>query len=269
MLRPRDLCTAAYYDDVERMKQLVYSHIQEEEEEVSEGSEEGTEEDVDMDMINSLREMRRVEKHREKVAQLLQSVGPLQVEETKEQYGFSFRATETASDNSLKIEFKLSKKSKYPAAPLHWAVLGRSHEAVRYLVKRGVDVQQQVPDFPDVTANKICVCNKSYETARVLEESTKLFRHRAKERKGREEALVKAIEDDKREREEQAARLREEEEEQEEGEEGEGEGERDEEDGGDSKWGKSGVSGHDYVEDDVLSNADRGENDYATDVNDG
>lgn len=220
-MRPRDLCTAAYYDDVQRMKQLVSAFLRDEEaeEEASEAYEEKLDDEEDDnvgEMTGLLKQMDLQKKHRQKVAKLLETTGTLHVIETKENFGFTFRCVEDCGACTLRPQFKPSKRSSYPAAPLHWAVLGRSHDAVKFLIRSGVDIKQEVPDFPNVTAALICECNKSMETARVMARATEASVKKANEKEEKRESLVNALEELRRERERRAAREKEEEEEREE-----------------------------------------------------
>lgn len=41
----------------------------------------------------------------------------------------------------LRVHWKPSKRSPFPAYPLHWAVMGRSHRAIRFLVANGADAE--------------------------------------------------------------------------------------------------------------------------------
>ncbi|ORC90446.1 uncharacterized protein TM35_000082440 [Trypanosoma theileri] len=224
LMRSRDICTAAYYDDVERIKQIVHASIQggdEEEEEEQDLGAESDEEEMEEER-DFLRRLEKLEKRREMIAALLSTTGLLKTLETGEQYGFLFRVEEQEKDGSLQPHFKVSRRSQYAAAPLHWAVLGRSHHAVEYLVRNGVDILQEVPGFPKVTADFICQSNRSLETARQLEKAVEVRQQRLQNEKKKKLQVLESLENKKRERERQAA-LEARGEEEEEGEDADGE----------------------------------------------
>ncbi|KAF8291585.1 hypothetical protein TcYC6_0124260 [Trypanosoma cruzi] len=237
-MRPRDLCTAAFYDDVQRIQQLIRAALSgEEEEEEEEIVDNADEEDVDEEEQLSIRRLERAQKRRATVASLLGKPGLLRVVETGEEYGFMFRVEETYDSEGarrLKPKFKLTRKSRYPAMPLHWAVLGRSHRAVEFLVKNGVDVQLEVPDLPRVTAAFICACNDSFETARRLEKAIQGQRQRLQKEEEQKREWLEALEYKKQERERLAAleeeEERDEEEDMDEGRDGDGANDNDDND---------------------------------------
>ncbi|EKF32591.1 hypothetical protein MOQ_003556 [Trypanosoma cruzi marinkellei] len=247
-MRPRDFCTAAFYDDVQRIQQLIRAALsgEDEEEEEEEIVDNADEEDVDEEEQVSIRRLERAQKRRATIASLLGKPGLLRVVETGEEYGFMFRVEETYDNEGgccLKPKFKLTRKSRYPAMPLHWAVLGRSHGAVEFLVKNGVDVQLEVPDLPGVTAAFICACNNSFETARRLEKAIQGHRKRLQKEEEQKREWVETLEYKKQERERLAAleeeEEREEEEEEEdmdEGRDGDGADDNDDDDDGEDEF---------------------------------
>ncbi|CAM36859.1 conserved hypothetical protein [Leishmania braziliensis MHOM/BR/75/M2904] len=48
-------------------------------------------------------------------------------------------AEHSESSVSLQVRWQPSKRSRYAGTPLHWAVLARAHDAVRFLVEHGAD----------------------------------------------------------------------------------------------------------------------------------
>ncbi|RNF02839.1 uncharacterized protein Tco025E_08312 [Trypanosoma conorhini] len=207
-MRPRDLCTAAFYDDVQRMKQLVRAALAGEDEEEEEAMMDNDEDEEMEEEQLSIRRLERAQKRRAAVASLLGSPGLLRVIETGEEFGLMFRVDEVCENEGscgLKPQFKLTRRSRYPALPLHWAALGRSHRALEFLVSSGVDVQQEVPDFPKVTAAVICACNMSFETARRIEKAVEAQRQRLQNEEQQHRKWVETLEEKKRERERLAA----------------------------------------------------------------
>ncbi|KAH8606243.1 hypothetical protein ERJ75_001537300 [Trypanosoma vivax] len=210
MLRPRDLCTAAYYDDVQRMRQLVRSAFSEEDEEDEDERRDATVEDEEeedeevLEMLRNIRVLEQDKQRREGVAAFLQETGVLHSLETDEQCGFLFRAYESTNrDKNITFCFKPSKRSKHAASPLHWAVLGCSHQAIEFLVRSGVDVEQEVPNFPKTTAALICEINELTETGKVLERAVAARKKRTEEEGKKKQNLLDAVEklrEDERER---------------------------------------------------------------------
>ncbi|RNF03587.1 hypothetical protein TraAM80_05747 [Trypanosoma rangeli] len=207
-MRSRDLCSAAFYDDVQRMKQLIRASLLSEDEEDEETAIYNDEdEEVEEEQL-SIHRLERIRKRRAAVASLLGKPGLLRVIETGEEFGFMFRVVEVCENDGgcgLKTQFKLTRRSRYPAMPLHWAVIGRSHRAVEFLVSSGVDVDQEVCDFPKVTAAVICACNESFETARRLEKAVEVQRQRLQNEEEDHRKWVETLEKKKLERERLAA----------------------------------------------------------------
>ncbi|CCW64438.1 unnamed protein product [Phytomonas sp. EM1] len=58
--------------------------------------------------------------------------------------GESSRDTGEEAVIPLRVSWKPSKRSPLRASPLHWAVLGRSHEAIRLLIELGADARQEI-----------------------------------------------------------------------------------------------------------------------------
>lgn len=100
------------------------------------------------------------QRHRESVAQRLQQHGFVQVSTTPPvdltPYGILFSCREKAVPSSsawapgeevessatatpLQVRWQPSKRSRYAGTPLHWAVLGRAHAMVKFLVEHGAD----------------------------------------------------------------------------------------------------------------------------------
>ncbi|KAH9578166.1 hypothetical protein LSM04_006705 [Trypanosoma melophagium] len=252
-MRSRDICTAAFYDDVERIKQIVHASIQGGDEEEEEEQDLAAEDEDEMEEERLfLRRLEKLEKRREMIAALLTTPGLLHTLETGEQYGFLFRVEEREKVGGLQQQFKVSRRSQYMAAPLHWAVLGRSHHAVEFLIKSGVDVLQEVPEFPKVTADFICQCNKSFETARILEKVVAVRQQRLQNEEKKRLKLLESLENKKRERERQAALEGRGEEDEE-----EAEGEVEDAGGGGMKDGDDGVvSAHEDDADDGMDEED-------------
>lgn len=74
----------------------------------------------------------------------------------------------------LTVHWKPSKRSTYPAYPLHWAVMGRSHRAIRYLIKNGAD--PELSAVLGLLPKDIATANGLHETLHVLEMSMKEYK---------------------------------------------------------------------------------------------
>lgn len=80
----------------------------------------------------------------------------------------------TMADAALTVHWKPSRRSRYPAYPLHWAVMGRSHGTLRFLIMNGADPSRVVEDdlglFPEgLTARHIAEANGLHDTLAVLD----------------------------------------------------------------------------------------------------
>lgn len=156
-------------------------------------------------------------------------------------YGVMFRSVQTINEkcsiadnmftanapgsHPLTVHWKPSKRSQFPAYPVHWAVMGRSHESLRFLVLNGANTDvmagESSPLFPKgLTAAQVAESNGLYDTLEVLrtavEEHTKKVQREEEEKQLIESQLeqIKAIKERRKmEREQRAADRRAEEEE--------------------------------------------------------
>lgn len=86
----------------------------------------------------------------------------------------SSHAVGIEEDVALTVHWKPSKRSTHMAYPLHWAVMGRSHRAIRYLVQHGADPELGV--LADLRPRDVAVSNGLHETLHVLEKSISAYK---------------------------------------------------------------------------------------------
>ena len=195
-MRPNDLCTAAYLNDVVKLQELLTVPEVDEEPPLPDEFDpaEPIEEDEDGKEAEAERSAQRAEnirvtKERLDSANLILSrLSPVNVKK----FGLFLRLEDASENGEIRVvsKFKCSPHSQFVASPLHWAALGRSHDAVELLILRGADPEQRCPVF-NVTPSELCEINGSKETARVI------VRAIAKRR-----AAEEAVEESKRAREE-------------------------------------------------------------------
>ena len=225
MMRPNDIFTASYYGDIKKVKELLAQEPVEDEPPFDEEFDPLA--PVDDEAEAAAKE--RAEKRREFNAELFRrlsqngtTVTRLSVVNTTE-YGLGTTLTEKGL--KVSVQFKPSAADKYAASPLHWAVLGREHDVVRYLVEQGANVDAQSPEL-DVTVKQIIEANQSWETQRALEQGIELRKakvdaetakwskyqaevdRRAEARKVAQEEVRKKEEEEKRQQEEEEAAAR-------------------------------------------------------------
>jgi hypothetical protein len=213
MMRPNDLCSAAYFGDVKKLKELLTVPVVEEEPPIEAEFDPTVPADPEVEEAAADRAKRRAESEAE-LKKRLQTDGPLLTRLSVvnvQQFGFGVEVEEDCM--TLTTRFKPSKHCGYTASPLHWAVLGREHEAVEYLVSQGADVSALTPDL-QVSVFDVIQKNDLKQTGRVL---TKAIQARelavAAEKKKwsdrnailtqRAEARQRAVEEQKRKEEEE------------------------------------------------------------------
>lgn len=196
--RPRDICSAAFANDLQRLRlllltsapgglenneeddlsdedeaaidadpELVRLHAQynltrgDEEEEADDVEEFGEEGEAELDEeeaeaqeadFDVCRRFVRRELRARAIAALVNQPGTLQIGTNLaniRSYGVLFSATEAndcEAENRLPlhVEWKPSLRSPFAAYPLHWAVLGKAHEAIAFLIEHGADTERVV-----------------------------------------------------------------------------------------------------------------------------
>ena len=175
-MRPNDLCTAAYYNDIPKIKELLTVPEVEEEPPLAEDFDpaDPVEEDEDAKEAEAERSTQRAANDLH-IKTLLSSTNVLVTRLSPvniKKFGLFLRIEDrsTKTEKQVKSTFKCSPHSTYAASPLHWAALGRSHEAIEYLILKGADTEQKCPIF-NVTPAELCGINHSHETAKVIAKS--------------------------------------------------------------------------------------------------
>lgn len=195
MMRPNDLCTAAYYGDVEKLKELLTVEAVEEEppleaefDPLAPPDEEGIAAAADRKARREAN-AKEIAKRLAAPRKLVTRLSPVNVQE----YGFFVTAVESGVPQgppfAVAGKFKASRRSEIPAAPLHWAVLGRDHKAIDFLIMQGADVSQPVPEL-GITVDDIVRSNQSLETERSVRVAQEAYRAK----KAKEQEVIDARE---------------------------------------------------------------------------
>lgn len=181
MMRPHDMCSAAYYGDVEKLKELLAVEAVEEEPPIEPEFDPLAPADEEAIASAADRAARRaanaaeIAKRLSATRRIVTRLSPVNVQE----YGIFLTATEVFDDASgefvLIPKAKASRRSSFEAAPLHWAVLGGEHAAITYLVTQGANVDQRVAGL-DVTAGDLIQLNGLLETRKVLAKAVQLYK---------------------------------------------------------------------------------------------
>ena len=172
ILRPNDLCSAAFYGDVKKLAELLTVPVVEEEPPLD--AEFDPSQPADEEAAAAL--LDRSKQRADNVALLQKRVGTLSTIRTRvslvnqKDFGFFVALTEVGDSGSCSCKFKSSSKCLTPAAPLHWAVLGREHDAIDFLIQQGADENQKVPGL-GVDIFDICSSNDSLQTIKVVKQS--------------------------------------------------------------------------------------------------
>lgn len=180
MMRPNDLCTAAYYGDVKKLKELLTLPAVEEEPPIDPEFDPLAPPDEEAEAAAA----DRAEARKQNALELKKRLSSANCIVTRlspvntQHFGFGVKVREEGESLKLKTAFKPSKKSSFSATPLHWAVLGREHEAVEYLILQGADVDQVVPQL-NVTVFDICAANSLLETERRIKEALEAYKTKA------------------------------------------------------------------------------------------
>eukprot|EP00744_Colponema_vietnamica_P016361 GILI01022946.1.p1 GENE.GILI01022946.1~~GILI01022946.1.p1 ORF type:complete len:246 (-),score=51.34 GILI01022946.1:70-807(-) len=176
MIRPNDMCTASYYGDIAKIKELMSVPEVDEEpappEDFDPASQPEELEEADpQEVEEALERAAQRAKNTESIQKLLATsdvlVTRLSPVDTR-RYGLHLFVTE---DNYVcSSRFKTSLKSSLAATPLHWAVLGRSHNAIEFLVSQGADIDAACP-LLKVSPLDIAKANKSFETLNIINQA--------------------------------------------------------------------------------------------------
>lgn len=178
MMRPNDLCSAAFFGDVEKIKELLAVEPVEEEPPIEAEFDPLAPVDEEAIAAAADRKARRQANEKE-IAQRLSTNRRIVTRLSAvnvETYGMFATATEQLlGDGTFTImsRIKTSKRSPFGASPLHWAVLGREHAAIEALILAGADVAAVVPEL-ELTIDDIIRVNELKETAKVVARAIKL-----------------------------------------------------------------------------------------------
>lgn len=188
MMRPNDLFTASYYGDLKKVKELLHIEPVEDDPPFDEDFDPLAPVDEEAEEAAKDRAARRKANADELARRLAQTgrivtrLSPVHVKH----YGFGVLVTEKNMECAVK--FKPSAKSQAVATALHWAVLGREHEIVKYLLEMGADVQAEVPEY-GVAAREIAEKNKLRETEKAITEGVELHAAKSSAERAKREAF--------------------------------------------------------------------------------
>lgn len=197
MMRPHDLCSAAYYGDVEKLKELLAVEAVEEEPPLEAEFDPLAPIDEEAVAAAADRAARREANEKEiqkRLSTTRRIVTRLSAVNTQE-YGFFLSATELLTpdgDFQLRSRYKASRRSTIAAAPLHWAVLGREHAAVEFLVMNGADAEQIIPEL-GISVRDIIATNELLETDKVLRKTLQLFHDKKETERAAAEARAATL----------------------------------------------------------------------------
>ena len=167
MMRPNDLFTAAYYGDVKKLQELLHVEPVEEDPPLDEEFDPAAPADEEAEEAQRDRDSRRAANEAElkkrlcATGRIVTRLSPVNVQH----YGIGMLVSE--ADMRCTVQFKASKKATAEGTPLHWAVLGREHDAVELLLKAGADPAAKVTEL-GVTAEDIIAKNDLKETAKAF-----------------------------------------------------------------------------------------------------
>ena len=222
MMRPNDLCSAAYFGDVDKLKELLTVNIEPVEEEPPLEAEFDPSAPADEEALAAIvdRATRRKANEAE-VRKRLGTQGLLLTRQTAvnvRQYGLlataqDYEVTPSGGSYTIAAKWKPSKRSTYVAPPLLWAVLAKEHAAVRFLVLQGADTLQPSEGL-GLLCSDVLRCNDLQETAKVLqlavqeyeqqrEKEAGIVREREAELSRREQARLNFAEEQRRKEEEE------------------------------------------------------------------
>lgn len=197
MMRPNDVCTASFYGDVKKLKELLAVPPVEDEPPLEgefdplappDEEAEAAAADRAAARANNAATLKRLLSTPNRIVTRL---SPVNVKH----FGFYMAVEER--DTKCAVRFKASQNSDIAAPPLHWAVLGREHDAAEFLISLGADVNQLNATL-GISVYDICAANSLLETdkrIRVALEAHEAKAAAAKQKEdGRAAALQKRVE---------------------------------------------------------------------------
>ena len=168
MMRPNDLHSAAYYGDIKKLKELLHVEPVEDDPPFDEEFDPLGPVDEEAEEAAKERDARRKANDDEQAKRLaapntiVTRLSPVNVKH----FGIGMLVSE--KDLRCTVQFKPAAKSAAKGTPLHWAVLGKEHEAVEYLLLMGADVNAKVTEI-GVTVEDILQRNDLRETRKAVE----------------------------------------------------------------------------------------------------
>lgn len=173
-LRSNDLCSAAFFGDMARVKELLFVEPVDEDPplEADEGFDPLAPADEEQEAENAERQTQR-DANEAEVLKKLSEPGVVTsrktpVDKTVCGLGLEVLPAPGSAGTAVRTVFvPRADCAHQKATPLHYAVLAREHEIAAYLVSLGADPNARDATF-SVSPLDICKCNRFHETARVL-----------------------------------------------------------------------------------------------------
>lgn len=171
-LRPNDLCSAAFFGDFARVKELLFVEPVDEDPplEPDESFDPMQPADDEAEAENAERQAQR-DANRAEVLKKLAEPGLLTSRKTAVDVtvcglGVEVLPTPGGGVRSVFVPREDCAPAN-KASPLHWAVLAREHDVVAFLIAQGADPNARDATFA-VSPLDVCKCNRLHETARVV-----------------------------------------------------------------------------------------------------
>jgi hypothetical protein len=178
-LRPSDLCSACFFGDIARVKELLFVEPVDEDSplEGDETFDPTAPADDEAEAEAAERQQQRDANEAEQLKKLsepgtiISRKTPVDVIECGLGIEVLPHPTEGGKVRGIFVPSRDTANLKNLATPLMWACLAREHEVVEYLISLGADPEKGVPLGKTTTANakQVCTANHFFETLRIVE----------------------------------------------------------------------------------------------------
>ena len=179
-LRPSDLCSACFFGDMARVKELLFVEPVEEDPPLDPedqfdptipADEEAEAEAAERQQQRDANEVEILKKLNSEFGTIVSRKTPVDVIQCG--LGVEVLPNPSISGNvrGILVPSRDPQNLKNHATPLMWACLAREHEIVEYLISLGADAEKGVPLGPKSKANakQLCQANHFFETLRIVE----------------------------------------------------------------------------------------------------
>jgi hypothetical protein len=196
-LRSNDLCSAAFFGDLARVKELLTVEEVEEDPplEPDENFDPLAPADDELEAENAERQKLR-DANEAEILKKLSEPGVVTSRRTpvdKTVCGLGLEVLPVAGGGSVRSVFvPRADCAQNKATPLHFAVLAREHEIVAFLISQGADPHARDPTFA-VSPLDICKTNRLHETARVVGVASELLTDKKSEAQSAKDARAATL----------------------------------------------------------------------------